>query len=311
MKYRDYTKGSAKISEIGFGAWQIGDRHQLGEMTEDEALIIVDKAIEAGCNFFDTAPNYGLGNSEILLGKALKKKRNKVVINTKCGHNADGNRKWDSNELLKSVEDSLVRLQTDYVDSLILHNPPKEMLYGDSEQMKILIRLKDEGMIKAYGASVDFSDEMEILLNHSDSEVIEVMFNVFHQEPLVAFQKAQNKGVALIIKVPLDSGWLSGKYNQNSIFTDVRSRWSPEILKRRTETLENIQFLKTNQRSMVQAALAFILKQDAVSTIIPGIKSIAQLTENYSANAEMLSANDVNSLHEIYNKNLKADLLPW
>ena len=311
MNYRSYTASSAPVSEVGFGAWQLGNLHQWTGPSEDAAVELVRTALDLGCNFFDTAPNYGLGTSERLLGKALEGRRAEVVINTKCGHQVDDETSWDPSDLRRSIEGSLQRLRTDYLDSVLLHSPPRALLAAESAPMRLLADLKAEGLIRAYGASVDFRADLECVLDHPGVEVAEVLFNVFHQEPLPAFARAKERGVGLIIKVPLDSGWLSGKYTANSSFTDIRRRWTPEVLQRRMEALESIQFLQTAGRSLPRAALAFILKHDAVSTVIPGIKNLDQLRFNLSARADDLSDEELARLYALYARDLAGNLLPW
>ncbi|MCE7792854.1 aldo/keto reductase [Salipaludibacillus sp. CUR1] len=311
MEKRQFGNTGKFVSEIGLGAWQLGNKNNGGEMTESEGIEIVNKAIELGCNFFDTAPNYALGKSERILGKALKDKRDQVIISSKFGHHANGEIGFDSNKLEQSVDESLKRLQTDYLDCLLLHNPPFEYLNGESDHFEELEKLKRQGKIGAYGASVDSSDEMFEVINKTDSQVIEVMFNIFHQDPARAFQAAHEKGIGLIIKVPLDSGWLSGKYNAQSTFDDIRSRWTPEIIQRRTNMLEETkQYINPNQ-SLVKSALQFILAYEEVATVIPGAKSVQQLEENFSASEGAMDKETVQQLQNMWESQLKDSSLPW
>ena len=165
MKYNKYIKDSALVSEIGLGAWQLGKNSGWQSMTEKNAVELVEKSLEYGINFFDTAPNYGYGTGEDRLGKALKGvDRSKIVINTKFGHTDSGITNFNSNYIRESLEGSLKRLQVDYVDSLIIHNPPFEYLDGSkNDHYEILERLIEEGKIKAYGASLDTYEDMKLL----------------------------------------------------------------------------------------------------------------------------------------------------
>lgn len=311
MNKRKLGNTGLSVSEIGFGSWQLGNTKEWKGSTDKEAIKLVHKAIEMGCNFFDTAPNYSGGKSEELLGKALKGKRDEVVISTKFGHFADGTTDYDPLLLRKSVENSLRLLQTDYVDSVLLHNPPFEMLNGNSKHFQILEELKAEGKIKAYGASVDSSKEILELINTTDSQVIEVMFNILYQEPKEAFKLAQKKGVGLIIKVPLDSGWLTGKYDKNSTFKGIRSRWTPEVIRRRGELVEEIKDIKDEQTSMVYEALRFILGFSAVSTVIPGIRNMSQLESNLAATNQRMDSKRVKRYEQFYQKYLAGNNLLW
>ena len=311
MKMHPFGNSDKLISEIGFGAWQLGNAKDWGAMSEKEAINLVHRALELGCNFFDTAPNYGLGKSEEILGKALKGKREQVDISSKYGHQDIGGVEFDPDRLEESVDKSLKRLQTDYLDSLLLHNPPFEHLNGESPLFSELERLKEKGKILAYGASVDSSKEMFELINTTNSQVIEVMFNIFHQETAKAFQAAQEKGISLIIKVPLDSGWLSGKYDKNSSFTDIRSRWTPEIIKRRTEMLEEVKAVANPEQSLVHTALQFILAHPEVTTVIPGVKNSNQLEENLSASRAEMDTKTLGQLKGLWEKHLSDAALPW
>jgi len=230
MKYKKYIKDSINISEIGLGSWQLGQNSGWKSMTEIEAIKLVHKSLDYGINFFDTAPNYGHGTGEERLGKALKDvDQSKIVINTKFGHTHTGTLNFSSNYIRESLEGSLKRLQVDYVDSLIIHNPPSKYFDGSkNDHYEILDKLIEEGKIKAYGASLDTYDDMKLLMDTTNSKVIEIFFNIFHQDTLRGFEKAQTKEVGIIVKIPLDSGWLTGKYNAESSFNDIPSRWSKE-----------------------------------------------------------------------------------
>ncbi|MFS1517302.1 aldo/keto reductase [Bacillus sp. SCS-151] len=311
MKYRPLGNTGIRVSEVGFGSWQLGNRKDWGEMNDDKAIKLVHEAINQGCNFFDTAPNYGLGKSEELLGKALVSKRDQVIINTKFGHHSNNTQNFDVSLLRQSLEGSLKRLNTDYVDSILLHNPPFQFLNGESPHYELLERLKEEGKIRAYGASVDSSVELFELLESTNSQVIEVMYNIFHQEPAKAFQLAKDKGVGLIIKVPLDSGWLSGKYNAHSTFEGVRSRWSKEQIETRAKLLSKLRYLINDGSTMVQTALRYILACQEVSTVIPGTKNIQQLYENNSATEKAMSIDMVKQIQRFWEKELQNQPLPW
>ncbi|REE78659.1 aryl-alcohol dehydrogenase-like predicted oxidoreductase [Paenibacillus taihuensis] len=311
MRYRKYGNLTTEVSEIGFGAWQLGNQIDWSPMANDEAIGLVHTAVDQGCNFFDTAPGYGRGASERLLGEALEGKRDRVVINTKVGHTADGETDFSAAGIRSSVESSLRRLRTSYIDSVLLHNPPEACLYGDSEQMRALQQLKDEGVIRAYGASVDTLKDMEIVLNTSGSHVLEVLFNVFYQETSRAFAQAERQQVGLIIKVPLDSGWLSGKYNEASRFEGVRKRWSDDVIARRADLVQRIRFVEDDGSTMTQAALRFILSYPEVSTIIPGAKSVKQWEENASSSDKKIPEEVAARLRSFWEERLGHDPLPW
>ncbi|MFO8070127.1 MAG: aldo/keto reductase [Alkalibacterium sp.] len=311
MKKRMMGNTGIEVSEIGFGAWQLGNESDWGKMADEEAIGLVHEALDAGCNFFDTAPNYGFGKSEELLGKALKGKRDQVVISSKCGHHTDDVQSFEPEKLLESVEGSLKRLNTDYLDSLLLHNPPFSALDQHSPQFQMLEKLKKQGKIRAYGASVDTAKEINELLDKTDSQIIEVMFNAFYQEPLPAMKRAYDEGVGLIVKVPLDSGWLTGKYDADSTFTGIRSRWSKEDIQFRSVLVEKVRRIIGDDQSMVKIALQYILSFKEVSTVIPGAKNSQQLQQNLAASKDLLSEDMMQALRGLWIEEIKGKSLPW
>ena len=313
MKYNNLINQSPPVSEIGLGAWQLGENAGWESMSEKEAIDLVKNSIEWGVNFFDTAPNYGLGTSEIRLGKALKgTDRDTIVINTKFGHNASGELNYSSDAIRESLEGSLQRLQVEYIDSFIIHSPPFEILDGTrNDHYDILEALKGEGKIRAYGASVDTPEEMELLMNTTSGKVIEAYFNILHQETATAFPLAKEKGVGIIAKIPLDSGWLSGKYDHESTFTDIRERWTREDIQTRAEVIQKLKQLIGDDKDLAQTAIAFCAAYDAVSTVIPGNKNLSQLKSNVDSVKEPLPDDLIQELEKFYRDEVKHLNLPW
>ena len=313
MKYHRYTPDSPLVSEIGLGAWQLGEDSGWLSMSEQEATAIVQASLNLGINFFDTAPNYGFGTSEARLGYALKKTdRSKIVINTKFGHTDTGDINYSADYIRTSLEGSLRRLQTDYVDSLIIHNPPLDYLDGNrNAHYEILERLIEEGKIRAYGASLDTNEEMQLFMKTTNGKVIEAFFNLFHQDAANAFETAKEKEVGIIVKIPLDSGWLTGKYHAESTFSDIRERWSREDIETRAQLVEKVRSLLPVDSDIAQTAIAFCLAYDAVSTVIPGNKSLAQLRSNAESINRPLSAALVQKLEQFYRSEVEALNLPW
>lgn len=313
MKYNRYIKDATPVSEIGLGAWQLGNNSGWQGMSEKEAIELVKQSLEYGINFFDTAPNYGRGSSEDRLGKALKGvDRNKIVINTKFGHSDSGITNFDSSYIRESLEGSLKRLQVDYVDSLIIHSPPIEYLDGTkNDHYEIFERLIEEGKIKAYGASLDTYESMQLLMNTTNAGVIEVFFNILHQDTARAFDLAMEKGVGIIAKIPLDSGWLSGKYNAESTFQDIRRRWSKQDIQTRAQLVNRVKEIVHAEDDLAQKAISFCLGYDAVSTVIPGNINIAQLTSNVESINNPMSRETIKKLEDFYLNEVKPLGLPW
>jgi aryl-alcohol dehydrogenase-like predicted oxidoreductase len=313
MKYNKLINESPAVSEIGLGAWQLGVQSGWKEMEENEAIALVQTSFEMGVNFFDTAPNYGLGTSELRLGKALKGyDRDRLVVNTKFGHRDTGGTDYDSKSINRSLEGSLKRLQMDYVDSIIIHNPPFEYLDGTkNDHYELLEKLKEEGKIKAYGASLDTYKEIETLLQTTNSKVIEVFFNIFHQDAARAFDLAKEKKVGIIVKIPLDSGWLTGKYNENSVFNDVRKRWSTQEIRTRAALVNKVKTIIGPEANLAHTALSFCLAYDAVSTVIPGNTSLKQLKDNLSGITKPISKQLVEQLETFYQQEVRSLNIPW
>jgi aryl-alcohol dehydrogenase-like predicted oxidoreductase len=311
MKLRPFGDTGMNVSEIGLGTWQLANP-DWGVNDKSEALRIIQKSLEAGCNFFDTAPGYGGGRSEELLGEGLKSVRKDVIICTKFGHTAEGITDFGTNAIRRSVETSMRKLQTDYLDIVLMHNPPREMMDGRvASQYAEFEKLKAEGKIRAYGVSLDWREEVDLVVDTTKSKAVEIFFNALYQEPLPAFQKAWDHGVAIIIKVPLDSGWLSGRYRKGYNFEDIRKRWSPDVVARRSELVEKFGALVPEGTSMTHAALQFVLAQPQVSTIIPGAKRVQQALDNFAAADKQLSPEIVQSMVELWEHEIMSDPLPW
>jgi aryl-alcohol dehydrogenase-like predicted oxidoreductase len=311
VKYRALGLTQISVSEIGFGGWQLANP-VWGMQDADEAVRMVQVARDAGCNFFDTAPGYSEGRSEGLLGRALHIVRGQVVLCSKFGHTAEGETNFDVAALRPAVAASLRRLQTDYLDVLLVHNPPADLMDGNRTALYgELERLKKEGWLRCYGVSLDSGDDLAQVVATTGSGVIEVLFNAFHQEPLTAFAGAQKKGVGLIAKVPLDSGWLSGKYRSDSRFAGVRDRWTPEIITRRAALVKQFADLVPSGLSLSHAALRYVLAQPELSTVIPGAKTTGQVLDNIAAGNAVLPPETVRAIRALWERELKMAPLPW
>jgi aryl-alcohol dehydrogenase-like predicted oxidoreductase len=299
-----------EVGAIGLGAWQLGGNEAWNGPDETESLAIVDAALAAGCDLLDTAPAYAEGRSEALLGRALAGRRHEVVLCTKFGHMVDGRADFAATRIRPALEESLERLRTDYADVFLLHSPPAELLQPSAPHWAELERLHAEGLVRAYGASVDWGADVDAAVA-SGAQVLEVLLNAFHQEPLPALRRAQDAGVGVIVKVPLDSGWLGGRYRANASFDGVRARWSDEVIARRASLVERFDELLPAGVSTARGALAFLLAQATVSSVIPGAKSVAQLQENVAAGAERLPAATVAAIEQLWHEEIAAAPLPW
>jgi aryl-alcohol dehydrogenase-like predicted oxidoreductase len=279
-------------------------------MTYEEGIELVRAAYEKGINFFDTAPGYSNGLSERIIGEALKDVRENVFINTKFGHNHLGETDFSEEAIEGSINESLQRLQTTYVDSVILHNSPREILEGKTKHEKEFQRIKRMGKIRGYGVSIDTLEELELVLSNWDVDVIEILFNIIHQSPKYLFDKVKERGILLAIKVPLDSGWLTGKYNSDSKFEGIRARWSQDVILKRAMIVDKIKAIVKDE-DLVKYAIGFILSLDAVTTVITGVKNIQQLEVNIKASEFKLSDELKRELERLYEEEIKPLNLPW
>jgi len=314
VRTRAFGTTGIEVSEIGLGAWQLVRSSQWPDgPDEDAAVRLVHAAFAAGVTFIDTAPGYAEGRSETVLGEALRGgRRDGVVLCTKFGHLADGSSNWDPSSIEASVLASARRMGTDHVDIVLLHSPPPEVLDGTlSEHYAVLEGLKQRGVIRAYGASVDWSADIDTVLQTSASAALEVRMSALFQETWPGIERARERGVGTIVKVPLESGWLSGRYTAETVFSGVRSRWSREDIALRASLVDEFRSLLPEGVSVPQGALRFLLAHDGVSTVIPGARTVEFLHSSIAAATEPLQAETVAAIRGFYADRLTARHLDW
>ena len=158
---------------------------------------------------------------------------------------------------------------------------------------------------------MDWGKEVLEVVNTSDGEVLELLLNIFHQEPVATFEAIKQKNVGVIVKVPLDSGWLSGRYHKGSTFVGIRTRWSPEVIARRCAMLEKIEFVKEDGVTLPQAALRFVLAFDVISSVMPGTRDLEHLKVSLSAAEKEMPKGTVERLRAFWKAELEKDPLPW
>ncbi len=309
MKFRTTKRLNMFLSEIGFGGWQLGNKENWTDMSFSDGVNLVKEAYKRGINVYDTAPNYAEGMSEEILGEALKEVRERVFINTKFGHSKDG---MDFSEaaIEKSINASMERLKTSYLDSVILHNPPQEILAGKTDHESVFKSLKEQGKIRFWGVSIDRLEELQLVLDALDVDVIEIMFNINHQEVKHLFNEIKKRSIILIIKIPLDSGWLTGKYDESSTFEGIRSRWTKEDIKARAEIITKIKKIVKHD-DLVPFALSFILSFSAVTTVIPGIRKQSHLDSCIDASRFLIHPDIKKALEDLYETDIAKLKLPW
>lgn len=310
MRYSIYKGTSKKASKIAFGGWQLGNSEFWGDMSYDYGVKLVQEAYNQGITVFDTAPGYANGLSEKIIGEALNKCRDKVIINTKIGHLANGTSNFSPDSYESQIKESLARLQTQYIDSVLLHNPDHYILAGDGSHFKELKRLKELGLIKGYGVSIDTYEELELILNNHEVDVIELLFNVFFQNTLPLFKKIEEKNISLLIKVPLDSGWLTGKYDDKSVFTGIRSRWDIETIGRRSNLVKDLKDIVKDD-NLTKYSIAFILAHGSVTSVITGVKNLDQLRENIHYENFSINKETIGKFYKLYNEKILNKPLKW
>lgn len=297
MKYRDF-KGD-KIAETGLGTWQLGSA-DWGVVDEDRAFEILNTYAEAGGNFIDTADVYGMGASERIIGRFLKQTGKKMYVATKLGRRQDGSNGWPQNFsygfIRRHVEDSLENLGVDQLYLEQLHCIPTEEL-RQGKVFDHLRRLQEEGLIRHFGVSVETSEEALLCLEHKDVASLQIIFNLFRQDAAgFFFEKAQQQGTALIARVPLASGLLSGKFTEDSTFDekDHRHYNADGAAFNVGETFSGIEFrdgvrLAREIRNILPPgdlavqSIRWILQHPAITTVIPGASRTSQVQSNLQA----------------------------
>jgi aryl-alcohol dehydrogenase-like predicted oxidoreductase len=297
-----------EVSAIGLGAWQLGRSAEWPTGPEpDDARRIVRAALDAGVTFIDTAPGYAGGQSELNVGAALAGvARDRYVLCTKVGHRPDGGTDWSAAAIEPSIRGSAERLGVEHLDVVLLHNPPPGVI-DSAEHYAALEKVCARGLIRAYGASVDQGHEVDTA--RAFAQVLEVRLSALHQEPLPAVRNART---GTIVKVPLESGWLSGRYDAESRFTDVRARWSPADVALRAALVEEFQGLLPDGVSTVEGALRFLLSYPEISTVIPGTRSLDHLATSIAAVTEgPLPQDTVDGIEAWYADRIGDRALSW
>lgn len=315
MRYRTLGATGIRVSEIGFGAWGIGGNANgavaYGPTDDKASHRAVRSAFDRGINFFDTADFYGFGHSETVLGNALRHLRGDVVIATKAGMlSASGQQDFSPEHLLGSLEKSLSRLGTDYVDLFQLHSPPIDLLQREERIVEMLERLRREGRIRAYGISARSPEDALIAVRDLGFRCVQVNFNLLDQRAIEngLFDLCQHEGAGVIGRTPLCFGFLSGQYSAAAQFdpSDHRSHWSPGQ-RERWATALGLFLAKVKsgaEQTPAQFALRFCLSFAAISTVIPGMLTEAHVAENALASAlGALPDADRAAIVEVYREN--------
>lgn len=318
MQKRKLGKSDLQLSEVALGCWQFGG--DFGPITNDAVEDIIGTALDNGINFFDTADVYGAGRSESLLGQFFQEHSNPPVIATKYGRGPgtypDG---YSLDKMRDSVRHAQDRLQVDCIDLIQLHCVPTEVL-KHGEIFDHLRTVQQEGHVRYFGASVETVEEGLICAEQSDLTSLQVIFNIFRQKLIdELFPVVRDKNIGVIVRLPLASGLLSGKYsadtefdpsdhrnyNRNGEAFSVGETFAGIKFEKGLQLVEQIRALVPGELSMAQMAMRWILDHPEVTTVIPGASSAKHAKSNAQASSlEPLAAELHQKLSTFYQQDV-------
>jgi aryl-alcohol dehydrogenase-like predicted oxidoreductase len=319
MRSRRLGKTGRSSSEIGFGAWAIGG--SWGQTDDVESLAAMHAAVDAGVTFFDTADVYGDGRSERLIAELRRERDEELFVATKFGRRAPRQEleHYTYDNLRAWLERSLENLAVDAVDLVQLHCPPWEAYYAPAV-FDACDRLVDEGLLRAYGVSVEKVEEALKAIDYPNVATVQIIFNIFRQRPAeLLFEQALRRDVGVIVRVPLASGLLTGKFSRDSSFApddhrsynrhgeqfDVGETFAGVDFELGLEVVEELRGLLPEGVTLAQLALRWILGFEAVSTVIPGAKSPEQARANAAAAAlPPLSDETLQKIERLYRERI-------
>lgn len=320
MQYRTLGNTALEVSTTGFGLWTVATTWW-GVTDDAVGIDLVRKAFDLGITFFDTADTYGDGKGETLLAEALGDRRDKVVIGTKFGYDWYNNKArrgqqerpqdWSPKFVRFACEQSLKRLQTDYIDIYQLHNPKMDAVQSD-ELFATLEDLKAAGKIRHYaaalGPAIGWEAEGLAVIRNRNVSAVHQIYNMLEQSPGTRLAEACDaKGIGVICRVTHSSGLLEGKYTLETTFdkTDHRSHRKREWLVEGLRKVDQLAFLTDGiGRTIGQAAMQWLLAQPAVATLLPNIYNEEQLIEfAEAADVPPLTADELARVQDLYESN--------
>ncbi|HJM65421.1 MAG: aldo/keto reductase [Roseibacillus sp.] len=317
MKTRTLGTNGFEIGEVGLGCWQLGGT-EFGPLDEETAHQILSAAKDSGSNFFDTANVYGAGRSESLIGKYLQEHGEGITVASKTGREVypDG---YSEENLRKSILESSEKLGLNCLDLVQLHCVPHPVL-REGAIFDWLRALRDEGLIRHFGASVESVDEGLTCLQHEDLLSLQVIFNPFRQKLIdELFPRAAELGVGIIVRLPLASGLLTGKFSTETTFGEddhrnfnrdgacfnVGETFAGIPFERGLQLADQLRPLVPEGMTMAQMSQRWILDFEAVSVIIPGASSPEQARENATVSTlSPLSAELHDTLRQFYSRDV-------
>ncbi len=321
MKYRTLPNSELSMSAVGFGLWTVSTGWW-GIEDDSFAIDLLRKAYDLGITFFDTADTYGNGKGEMLLADALGGVRDKIVIGTKFGYDfysygdkREGQREipqdFSARHLRFALEQSLKRLQTDYIDIYLLHNPRLWAIEND-DLFEALEGVKREGKVRHYGVTlgpaIGWEAEGAAAMEQRPITVLQMIHNLLEQDPgRKLLEVAEEREVAVLVRVPHSSGLLEGKYTALTTFDpkDHRSHRPKEWLSEGLKKLEQLRFLHEGTgRTIAQAAIQWLLASSRIVTVLPNIYDAEQLQEFAAApDTPPLSEDELSRVAQLYDNN--------
>lgn len=308
MEYRTLGKTGITVSEIGFGAWAIGG-DAWGPVEDRTSIEALERAIDLGITFIDTADVYGDGRSESVVAPVLKGRRDQLVISTKgglMGHHRDPKKGAvydEPSKVVAACEASLRRLQTDYIDVYFCH------IWWDNDQeteafLAAFEQLKREGKVRAAGVSTDGIEHIKHYNQHGTLDVIQIDYSILNRGPeKEIFPYVQEHEIGVVARGPLKMGLLTGKFSRQSTFPDgdIRHNWpKEEWFGKSLAQVDELRTLERGDQTLGQLALRFVLSHPAVSVAIPGAKTPAQVEQNAAASRRpLISADDLEQIQEV------------
>jgi aryl-alcohol dehydrogenase-like predicted oxidoreductase len=321
MRSREFGRTGRTVSEIGFGSWAIGSAW--GHVDDGDALAALHETLDSGVTFLDTADVYGDGRSEQLIARVLKERGgDKPYVATKTGRRLPQQEVagYNLETMAGFIDRSLTNLGVETLDLVQLHCPPTD-LYYHPEVFGALDRLVEQGKIRHYGVSVERVEEALKALEYPNVQSIQIIFNIFRQRPAeLLFALAEEKKTAIIARVPLASGLLSGKFradtkfeatdhrlfNRNGEAFDVGETFSGVPYEQGLKAVERVRPLVGGDTTMAKFALRWILMFDAVTVVIPGARNAAQAKSNSeAADLAALPPDVMAELRAIYDQDVK------
>ncbi len=320
MQYRTLGKTNFKISEVSLGTWQVGGKWG-DTFSHSNADEILNKAIDLGINFIDTADVYEAGESEKAVGRVVKNRSEKIFVATKCGRqiNPHVNLGYTPQVLRNYVEASLKNMGLETLDLIQLHCPPTEVYYRP-EIFEEFEKLQAEGKIQHLGVSVEKVEEALKAIEYPNVTTVQIIFNLFRHRPAeLFFEQAQKRDIGVIVRVPLASGLLSGQYDTQTTFTEGDHRYfnrNGEAFDK-GETFSGVEYGVGLQAvaalkyafpntSLVNLALRWVLQFPAVSCVIPGASKVRQAISNVEASGmPPLTNEEMTTIREIYDKYIR------